>query len=87
MADRDKVIKECEWAVDQITVNGFTTLMSKGFFKDVISLLKGKKPVEAEIEGGGSTWWYVCGECHTAIDRRDKYCRECGTRIRWEGRK
>lgn len=83
MADRDKVIKECEWAIDQITVNGFTTLMSKGFFKDVISLLKGKKPVEAEIEGGGSAWWYVCGECHTAIDTKDKYCRECGTRIRW----
>ena len=83
MADREKVIRECEWAIDQITVNGFTTLMTKGFFKDVISLLKGNKPVEAELEGGSYTWWYVCGECHTAIDTKDKYCRECGTRIRW----
>lgn len=41
------------------------------------------EPVPAEIEGGGSTWWNVCGECHTAIDTRDKFCRECGRRIRW----
>ena len=40
-------------------------------------------PVEAEMEGGGSTWWYVCGECHTSIDTRDKFCRECGRRINW----
>ena len=40
-------------------------------------------PVEAELEGGGHTWWYVCGECHTAIDPRDKFCRECGRRINW----
>ena len=40
MANRDKVMGECNWAIDQITVNGFTTLMTKGFFRDVITLLK-----------------------------------------------
>jgi hypothetical protein len=39
--------------------------------------------VPAELEGGGSSWWYVCGECHTAIDPKDKFCRECGRRILW----
>ena len=39
--------------------------------------------VEAEIEGGGSTWWYVCEDCRTAIDSRDKFCRQCGRRIKW----
>ncbi|MBQ1792887.1 MAG: hypothetical protein II008_22155 [Oscillospiraceae bacterium] len=58
---------------------------------DALALLKEHKdlenlqqdPVEAELEGGGHTWWYVCGECHTAIDTRDKFCRECGRRINW----
>ncbi len=42
-----------------------------------------KDTVPAELEGGGSSWWYVCGECHTAIDRIDNYCRECGKGIDW----
>ena len=37
--------------------------------------------VKAEIEGGGSNWWYVCSECHGAIDKSDQYCRHCGGRI------
>ena len=45
MANREKVIKDCNWAVNQITVNGFTTLMSKGFFKDVLSLIKDQPEV------------------------------------------
>lgn len=46
--------------------------------------LKEQEAAEAEIEGDGrSTWWYVCGECHTAINPRDKFCRECGRKILW----
>ena len=41
------------------------------------------KPVEAEIEGGGWNWWYVCGECHGAIDPKDEKCRHCGHPIIW----
>lgn len=44
-----------------------------------------QEEVEPNIEGDArSTWWYVCGECHTAIDKRDNYCRECGRRIKWD---
>ena len=39
---------------------------------------KEQEPVEKEIEGGGHTWWYVCGECHGAVDYGDKCCRHCG---------
>lgn len=42
-------------------------------------------PVKAELEGGGHTWWYVCEECRTAIDTKDKFCRECGRRIKRNG--
>lgn len=41
-------------------------------------------PVEPELEGGGSTWWYVCGECHGAIDNWDNYCKHCGRMIKHE---
>ena len=40
-----------------------------------------KEPEKAEIEGGGSTWWYACPECHGAIDRSDKFCKHCGMMI------
>ena len=46
--------------------------------------LKELYPVEPELEGGGSTWWHVCGECHGAIDASDRYCRHCGRRIKHE---
>lgn len=41
-------------------------------------------PVETEIEGGGSTWWYVCGDCHTAVDSADRFCRQCGRPLKWK---
>lgn len=53
---------------------------------DIIAILKGRQ-TKAIIEGGGSTWWYVCDECHTAIDRKDKFCRECGRELMWNAKK
>lgn len=50
-----------------------------------IKEMKKHEPVEAEIEGGGFNWWYVCGECHTAINPRIHYCPECGHHILWDG--
>ena len=37
----------------------------------------------AEIEGGGSTWWIVCGECRGPIDTNDHYCKHCGKKVKW----
>ena len=51
---------------------------------DVMDLLKEQDPVEAELEGGGSSWWWVCGECHGQISKGDRYCRHCGHEIKWE---
>ena len=47
-------------------------------------LLK-EQEAEPEIEGGGSTWWYVCSECRGAIDDSDRYCRHCGARMQRKG--
>lgn len=42
-------------------------------------------PVQTEIEGDGrSTWWYVCEECHGAVNHMDSYCRHCGRRLCWK---
>lgn len=41
-----------------------------------------EQEAEPEIEGGGSTWWYVCSECRGAIDDSDRYCRHCGARMK-----
>ena len=38
-------------------------------------------PQDMELEGGGSTWWYVCPECHGAIDRADRFCKHCGQAV------
>lgn len=40
-------------------------------------------PKEIEVEGGGSSWWHVCPECHGAIDDRDSFCRHCGQAVKW----
>lgn len=44
--------------------------------------LKKRIPLEMEIEGGGSSWWYVCPECHGAIDKADHFCRHCGQAVK-----
>ena len=51
----------------------------------VVSLLKEQEPVKPakEYSGGGVTWWYVCGDCLTAINPNDKYCHECGKKVKW----
>lgn len=46
-------------------------------------LLAKQIPTPAEIEGGGSTWYYVCGECHGAINMDDRYCKHCGNAVSW----
>ena len=81
MANADKVIAECKWAIDKITVQGFTTMTSKGFFKDVMSLLKEQDPVPPMIQGNK----IYCGVCMKRISQKVKsnYCHKCGRQIKW----
>ena len=46
------------------------------------TLLTNIEPSEIEIEGGGHSWFYVCGECHGAVDNWDHYCKHCGRKIK-----
>jgi len=40
-------------------------------------------PMEAEVEGGGHSWWYVCPECHGGIIRDQHFCQRCGQKLQW----
>lgn len=76
--DREKSAEYTDW----------TICMSVQFAEELIETLKAQEqqePVPAELEGGGSSWWHVCGECHGWIDSSDSYCRHCGRRIKWDG--
>ena len=55
-------------------------------YTNVIYLLKEQEAVKPEREhsGGGTTWWNVCGNCKTAINPNDKFCHECGQKVKWE---
>ena len=53
----------------------------KEILDNAIRLLKRMEPQEMEIEGGGPTWWYVCPECHGAIESADHFCRHCGQAV------
>ena len=44
--------------------------------------LKRNIPQEMEIEGGNTTYWNVCPECHGAIDKKDHFCRHCGQAVK-----
>ena len=39
-------------------------------------------PQEIEIEGGGTVWWFVCPECHGAVDQKDSFCKSCGQALK-----
>lgn len=43
------------------------------------------EPMEPDMEGGGTSWFYVRGDCHGVIDCKAEKCRHCGRPVKWEG--
>jgi hypothetical protein len=43
-----------------------------------------QEPVPVEIEGGGQTWFYVCGECHGIVSILDRKCPHCKRWLNWD---
>lgn len=55
--------------------------------KDLAAEMLGRtKPMTAEIEGGGVSWFYVCPRCRGQINRDDAFCRHCGGAVSWRER-
>ena len=54
--------------------------------EEIIKELKENEPeTTAEIEGGGETYFFVCGECRSELANRAKYCSHCGRKVDWAG--
>ena len=89
--DREKVIRAIEGCINFddycndcvydgcIYVHGSC---EKDLLADALALLKEQEPVETEIDGGGSTWYHVCGDCHGVVDDYDSYCKHCGRKLK-----
>lgn len=84
MMDSEKVIGHLNDCMEASRRDNTWVFVRKDIVEDAIVLLKEQEPVEPELEGGGSSWWHVCGECHGTIDDSDNFCRHCGRRIKHE---
>lgn len=52
--------------------------------EDMKKLLQRDESLEIEIEGDArSSWWFVCPECHGAVDQWDRFCKHCGQRLKY----
>ena len=57
--------------------------------KDALALIEDyenrleDKTAEVELEGGGITWFFVCGECHSVLKNQANYCHVCGRKVKW----
>ena len=85
-----KQLEEIKTAFHEIAVDLRETNQKVSYESFKISEVSGKAidglrrniPEEMEMEGGGTSWWYVCPECHGAIDNSDQYCRHCGQAVK-----
>lgn len=94
MVDREKVLRGLEHCCDPDRCDAgcpyykdyddVYECMSK-LAGDALSLLQEQEAVEPKIQtshDGKGTWWYVCGMCNTAINPNDKFCPECGMKVK-----
>lgn len=82
--DREKLITDLEKLIGMIrsgTLMDDRIHLNAATAEEIVRLIKEREPAEIETEGGGSSWWHVCGECHGAIDISDNFCKHCGRRI------
>ena len=82
MADREKVIATCEWAIKQTAP---MIIEPKTFFKEILALLK-------EQEAKKVTWRVGRAHCPSCGElfpkKQDKqyirFCNYCGQAVKWE---
>lgn len=83
LSERERVIKRLNIQIQNAhRENNDFAYIPVGTAKLIVELLE-KQAVKPDWEGGGAMYWDVCGECHTAIARQDRYCKQCGKEIDW----
>lgn len=69
-------------AIRETPEKSFVFWKNADLLEKAIGGLKRSIPQGMETEGGGTTWYLVCPECHGAIDARDYFCRYCGQAVK-----
>ena len=70
--------------IDHITMDGNVDAWAKEM---IVKMLEPPQPIRAEAIARDvykGIFVYACGACNALIDYKDRYCRHCGCRIRWD---
>ena len=78
---RDELLNDLQEDAAFMKRIGFSNIAET--LTDAFNVINGNG-CDAELEGGNVTYWHVCGTCHSNLDDTDRYCRQCGAKIRWE---
>ena len=76
MTEKDKRIEELERKVEEMEER-------LAIMAEQCETIPDKTGAEPDVEGGGSNWYHVCGECHGVIYRAWNFCPECGKKVKW----
>ena len=56
---------------------------AKEMVEELLKEQEEEEEEEAEIEGSGTTWFFVCGNCHTTLADHARFCQQCGKKVKW----
>ena len=85
MPDLEKVIGDLEGLTWDDWHEWHSDSEVRQIAKDAIELLKEQETVEPVLVGR----MWECGRCYAPVgifmdDRRDQFCRTCGTKVKWD---
>ena len=81
MPDREKVIKDLQFALDGCSFTGWSfAQVEKQTVSDALELLNVQKPISPKYDDYG-VW---CGKCGHGLPGGDQsYCPNCGSEVKW----
>ena len=95
MTEREDIIKRIENSLNWMPTNSMTVTILRSTAKRALSVLKEQEAVKPVLDEQTGRIW-LCGKCGTYVgfedndphdpNEYDKYCRECGRPVLWEGR-
>lgn len=85
MTKTETIISEFERFIQEYDRNiGFTSYDSE-VLKGVLELLKARESVKPnEIRHGNILMYYQCSACTSALRAVDRYCSQCGKKVKWD---
>lgn len=91
MTAREDTIERIERVLKLTHKESITVTIPRLTAERAVSMLKEQEAVEPkkapfpDASRSDGSWYFICGACSKPIDPYDKYCRECGRPILWEG--